>query len=158
MIGPGGLLLVVSHLFDAVSEEEQWQLASGLLMMMVGEEDIVFCVNVMVLQLSFILSCVGLVVAGLINVRTSVGYIRFFTKFKMCTTLVTTRPTLVFFFGPIHEVLCAFRSEVLSSRVDTSVHVHTQRWVCLPRSSCYLKWTDFWKMRVMMVVDILRVL
>ncbi len=32
------------------------------------------------------------------NVRTSVGYIRFFTKFKMCTTLVTTRPTLVFFF------------------------------------------------------------
>jgi hypothetical protein len=46
--------------------EEQWQLASGLLMMMVGEEDIVFCVNVMVLQLSFILSCVGLVVAGLI--------------------------------------------------------------------------------------------
>jgi hypothetical protein len=65
MIGPGGLLLVVSHLFDAVSEEEQWQLASGLLMMMVGE-DIVFCVNVMVLQLSFILSCAGLVVAGLI--------------------------------------------------------------------------------------------
>jgi hypothetical protein len=28
MIGPGGLLLVVSHLFDAVSEE-QWQLASS---------------------------------------------------------------------------------------------------------------------------------
>jgi hypothetical protein len=28
MIGPGGLLLVVSQLFDAVSEE-QWQLASS---------------------------------------------------------------------------------------------------------------------------------
>jgi hypothetical protein len=64
MIGPGGLLLVVSHLFDA-GREEQWQLASSLLVMMVGE-DIVFCVNVMVLQLGFILSCVALVVAGLI--------------------------------------------------------------------------------------------
>jgi hypothetical protein len=65
MIGPGGSLLVVSHLFDAFSEEEQWQLASSLLIMMMGE-DIVFCANVMVLQLGFILSCVGLVVAGLI--------------------------------------------------------------------------------------------
>jgi hypothetical protein len=44
---------------------------------------------------------------------------------------------------PIHEVLLAFRSEVLSSRVDTSVHVHTERWVCLPRSSCCLEWTDW---------------
>ncbi len=59
---------------------------------------------------------------------------------------------------PIQEVLLAFRSEVLSSCVDTSVHVHTERWVCLPRSSCCLEWTDFWKKRVMMVVDTLRVL
>lgn len=101
MIGRGGSLLVVSHLFDAVSEE-QWQLASSLLMMMVVGEDIVFCANVMVLQLSFILSCAGLVVAGLIMCEHQLVY---FTKgslqnSKMCTTLVTTKPTLVFFFGP----------------------------------------------------------
>jgi hypothetical protein len=57
----------------------------ALLMMMMVGEDIVFCANVMVLQLSFILSCAGLVVAGLIMCEhQSVGllYKRFFTKFK----------------------------------------------------------------------------
>lgn len=72
----------------------------ALLMMMVGE-DIVFCANVMVLQLGFILSsCVGLVVAGLIMCEHHqlVLYKKVLYKIqKMCTTLVTTRPTLVLF-------------------------------------------------------------
>lgn len=159
MIGRGGSLLVVSHLFDAVSEE-QWQLASSLLMMMVVGEDIVFCANVMVLQLSFILSCAGLVVAGLIMCEHQLVY---FTKGSLQNSKCAQHWSLpnqhwCFSLDPIHEVLLAFRSEVLSSRVDTSVHVHTERWVCLPRSSCCLEWTDFWKKRAMMVVDTFRVL
>jgi hypothetical protein len=72
----------------------------ALLMMMVGE-DIVFCANVMVLQLGFypIIMCrFGCCWTN--NVRTSsVGSLQkvLYKIQKMCTTLVTTRPTLVLF-------------------------------------------------------------
>jgi hypothetical protein len=82
MIGPGGLLLVVSHLFDAVSEE-QWQLASSLLMVMVGDDIVVLCVCYGVTTGLYPIMC-GFGCCWTNNVQTSVGYIRFFTKLKFC--------------------------------------------------------------------------
>ncbi len=161
MIGPGGLLLVVSHLFDAVSEE-QWQLASSFTHDDGGWRHCVLCECYGVTTGLYPIIMCGFGCCWTNNVRTSsVGSLQkgsLQNSKNVHNTGHYQTNIGVVSLDPIHEVLLAFRSEVLSSRVDTSVHVHTKRWVCLPRSSCCLEWTDFWKKRAMMVVDTLRVL